>query len=171
MPNYIHKVNDLSECATEKKKCFLFFFICIKCMPKAQRQRLLMKTNDRNSTCNIYLVTPELWKAMFCSPPWWETSTGCSSEMQEQKEPKIWNSPWSQSYLRMLRTDRKSVRRDAKHFLRTHKSLFNGFPLARSSLRRWCLHFITNTLKHEQPHEPLRVTPPPASLPLLYSAS
>lgn len=55
----------------------------------------------------------------------------------------------------------RSCRRDAKHFLRTHKSLFSGFPLARSSLRRWCLLFITNTLKDEQPHEPLRVTPPP----------
>lgn len=55
----------------------------------------------------------------------------------------------------------RNCRGDAKHFLRTHKSLFNGFPLARSSLRRWCLLFITNTLKDEQPHELLRVTPPP----------
>lgn len=76
---------------------------------------LLMKSSDRNSTWDIYLDKPELGKAMFHSPPWWETDR-LSNEVRwrdagaegatDMKFP-----PWSQSYLRMLRTDWGKQRR------------------------------------------------------------
>lgn len=59
---------------------------------------------------------------------------GAADEMQAQKEPQVWNSPLKS----VLPVHDEDWRREVaegmlKHFLRTHKSLFNGFPLARSS--------------------------------------
>lgn len=40
---------------------------------------------DRNSTGDIYLFKPELWKAMIHSPPWRDSATRNCGEMQERE--------------------------------------------------------------------------------------
>lgn len=75
---------------------------------------------------------------MFHSPPLTgdktSSATRHSGETQEQKEPQRWNSPLKSVLPAHVEDWRRgAAQRMLKHFLRTHKSLLNGFPLARSS--------------------------------------
>lgn len=83
-----------------------------------------------------------------------------SGEMQEQKEPQTWNSPLKS----VLPAHVEDWLRDAeqgmlKHFLRTHKSLFNGFPLARSSSGGGDYFLLPTLKKMQKPMGPPCITP------------
>lgn len=148
MPNYRsyynHKVNDLRVLHGRKCKCKLVL-IFMNSTPKIQRLGCWWRHEIFTSSNQSY--------GRPCFTPLRDgrqSSTRHSGEMQEQKEPQIWNSPlksvlpahvedwWREVAVGLL-----------KHFLRTHKSLSNGFPLARSSSGGG-VYFLLPTLKKMQ---------------------
>lgn len=73
------------------------------------------------------------------------------AETQEEKEPRIWKFPPLKSVLPAHVEDwaGEEVEGMLKHFLRTHKSLLDGFPLARGSSGGG-VYFLLPTLKKLQ---------------------